>query len=245
MKFNKLASTILILTVIGNLSLPAFADEELMVLPPVDNESVQNYQQTNYRQPAYNSSVLKGTVTTVPVGTTFEVITNSEINSQRNHVGEFFSATLNQPVLIGNDIIVPAGSEVFGQITYSEDAGKIGKNANMEIKFTAIKPLNGNKIPMIGKILTKDGSGILKGGTAKEQLIKNTAYVGAAAAGGLAAGAGIGAIAGHAGTGAVIGTSIAAPIGLAYIIMRKGKEVNLPVGTKMIISLEQPLTVGQ
>lgn len=258
MKFNKIASTVLISAMFGNLSLPVLADAEFMVLPPLSESQEQHYspsatrennfrqQQNNYQKVNYSSErPLKGTITTVPVGTTFEIITNSEVNSKISRVGEFFSATVNRPVVMGSDIVIPAGSEVFGQITYSEDAGRVGRNANMEIKFTGIHPLNGNRVPMIGKILTKDASGVLKGGSVKEQLVKNTAYVGVAAASGLAAGAGIGAIAGKVGLGAVIGSTIGGIVGLGYIIMRKGRDVNLPVGTKMIISLEQPLTIGQ
>lgn len=256
---NKTASTVLICAMVGNFALPVLAQEEFTVLPPIDEAQSQSYtpsatqtntytqpQQNNFQQVNYsNQQPLFGTVTTVPVGTTFQIITNSEVNSKTTRVGEFFSATLSQPIVVGPDIVVPAGSEVYGQITYSEEAGRVGRNANMEIKFTGIKPVNGNRIPMVGKVLTKDGSGILKGGSVKEQLVKSTAYAGAVTAGGLAAGAGLGAIAGKAGAGAVLGSVVGGIVGIGYVIMRKGRNVELPVGTGMIISLEQPLTVGQ
>lgn len=239
MKFNKFASVFLTLTVLGNLSLPVLAEPEIMVLPPVIGGQNQNYS------PNYNTPVLKGTVTTVPVGTSFEIITNQAVNTKKNHVGEFFSATLNQPVSVGSDIVIPAGSEIFGQITYSEDAGRVGRNANMEIKFTSIKPLYGPKVSMTGKIVTKDGTGVLRGGSVKNQLVRNAASIAVTTAGGVAAGTGIGAMAGGAGTGAVIGSAIGGVVGLGYIIARKGNEVNVPIGTKMFVTLEQPLTVGQ
>jgi hypothetical protein len=241
MKFNKFASLFLTLTILGSLIQPAFADEEIMVLPPVNDGMNQNQ---NY-SPSYKSPVLKGTVTTVPVGTSFEIITNSEINTKRNHVGELFTATLNQPISVGSDIVIPAGSEVYGQITYSEDAGRVGRNAIMEIKFTSVKPPYGHKIPMMGKIITKDNTGVLRGGSLKQQLVKNVSSVAVTTVGGLAVGAGIGAIAGEAGVGTAIGSTVGGVFGLGYIVMRKGSEVNLPMGTKMIVTLEQPLTVGQ
>lgn len=242
MKFNKFASMFLVLTVVGNLALPAFADEEIMVLPPVNDDGTQsqNYYSNNYKSP-----VLKGTVTTVPVGTSFEIITNSEINTKKSHVGQLFTATLNQPISVGTDIVIPAGSEVFGQVTYSEDAGRVGRNALMEIKFTSVKPPYGNKIPMIGKILTKDNTGLLRGGSVKQQLVKNASSVAVTTTGGLAVGTGIGAIASEAGVGAAVGAVTGGVIGLGYIIVRKGREVNIPMGTKMTVMLEQPLTVGQ
>lgn len=248
MKFKKLASLFLTLTVLGSLTLPALAEPEIMVLPPVDdgvNQSInqnQNYSQLPNKD---TSPVLTGSVITVPVGTSFEIITNAAINTKENNVGEIFTATLNQPVSVGSDIVIPAGSEVFGQITYNEDAGRVGRNALMEIKFTGIKSFSGNKIPMMGKILTKDNTGVLRGGSLKQQLVKNASSVAVTTAGGWAAGAGIGAIANGAGTGAAIGSITGGVVGLGYIIIHKGREVNLPIGTKMIVTLEQSLTVGQ
>ncbi len=223
----------------GNLSLPAFADE-IMVLPPVDDSQ-------NYSSYGSNSSqtVLKGTLITAPTGTSFEVITNTEISTKKNHVGEIFTATLNQPISVVGDIVIPAGSEVYGQITYSEDAGRVGRNAIMEIKFTGVKPPYGNKVPMMGKIVTKDNSGVLRGGSVKNQLVKNTSIVGVTTVGSLATGAGIGAIAGEAGVGAAVGSAVGGIIGIGYVIVRKGREVSIPTGTKMLVTLEQPLTVGQ
>lgn len=241
MKTNKIASIFLTLAVLGNFALPALADEEIMVLPPVDGGTNQNYMPSN----SYKSPVLKGTLTTVPVGTSFEVITNTEISTKKNHVGENFTATLNQPISVGYDEVIPAGSEVYGQITYSEDAGRVGRNALMEIKFTAVKPPYGKKIPMMGKIVTKDNTGVLRGGSLKQQLVKNASSVAVTTTGGLAAGMGIGAIAGETGVGAAVGSITGGVVGLGYIIARKGKTVSLPIGTKMIVKLEQPLTVGQ
>ncbi|OGH99840.1 MAG: hypothetical protein A2039_04515 [Candidatus Melainabacteria bacterium GWA2_34_9] len=244
MKFNKFASLFLTLSVLGNFALPAVAADEIMVLPPVGDGMNQNQNYSPYVN-NYSTPVLKGTVTTVPVGTKFEIITNSEITTKKNHVGEIFTATLNQPISMGSDIVVPAGSEVFGQVTYSEDAGRVGRNAIMEIKFTSVKPPYGHKIPMMGKIVTKDNTGVLRGGSLKQQLVKNVSSVAVTTVGGLAVGTGIGAIASEAGIGAAVGSITGGVVGLGYIIIRKGREVNMPIGTKMVIILEQPLTVGQ
>ena len=243
-KYKQIASLFLTLSVLGNLALPAVAADEIMVLPPVNDGVNQNQNYSPYMN-NFNSPVLKGTVTTVPVRTAFEIITNSEINTKKNHVGEIFTTTLNQRIVVRGDIVIPAGSEVFGQVTYSEDAGRVGRNAIMEIKFTGVKTPNGHKIPMMGKIVTKDNTGVLRGGSVKQQLVKNVSTVAVTTVGSLAVGASIGAIASEAGVGTAVGSAIGGIFGLGYVIIRKGREVNIPIGTKMIIMLEQPLTVGQ
>ena len=56
-------------------------------------------------------------------------------------------------------------------------------------------------------------------------------------------GAGIGAIAGG-GKGAAIGAGVGGLIGLADSMRRKGKEVEIPAGTRQVIRLERPLSVN-
>ncbi len=249
------------------LVLPPILDEEETraqdkPLPGISDEfNNPNYtQNNNYRD--YNrdtadyvrnandysyqtKSPLKGTISTVPVGTAFQVISNTNITTRRNRVGEIFTATLNHPISVDGNIIVPAGSEVVGQITYIEDAGRIGKNAKMEVKFTSIKPPYASRIPIMGKILTQDNTGILKGGTLKNQLVKGVKTEAIATAGGTIIGTGIGALAGSAGTGAAIGATSGGILGLGWIVWRKGKEVKLPIGTKMVVMLEQPFDVSK
>lgn len=239
---NKLVCFLLLACFLNLAIYPAFADEEYMVLPPL-------MQDTSYpvKQQTYTSAPLRGNVTTIPVGTAFQVIMNDDINSKRTQVGEIFTATLNAPIQMGGEIIVPAGSTVTGQVTYMVPAARAGKNAKMEMKFTSIKPLYGAKVPMIGKVLTQDNTGIVKGGTLKEQLVKHVKTEAVATAGGTIVGAGVGGILGGvtAGTGAAVGAISGAGVGLAYILWRKGREVKIPAGTKMVIMLEQPFSIGK
>lgn len=232
---NKFFSFLIIFSFLNLTICPAYADEYMMLPPVTEHQSDQG------------QSPLKGSITTVPVGTAFQVIIDSDINSTRNQVGEIFTATLNQAITINGETVIPAGSEIVGQITYLQDAGRAGKNAKMEIKFTSIKPLYGTKIPITGKLLTEDNSGILKGGSLKEQLVRSLKTEAIVTAGGTVAGAGAGAVLGGVtlGTGMAVGAVSGAGVGLAYVLWRKGKEVKVPIGTKMIVVLEQPFSVGK
>lgn len=259
---KKLASIIMACSFLSLSISPAFADE-YMVLPPIldeepapqdqplpdfsqENTYNQNNFNANYVQPkTYSSDSLRGSVSTIPVGTAFQVVTNTNINTNRNTVGEIFTTRLNHPISVDGKIIVPAGSEVIGQVTYVEDAARVGKNAKMEIKFTSIKPQYGNRIPIVGKVLTKDNTGILKGGTLKEQLVSHVKTETVATAGGTLVGLGLGAVAGSAGTGAAVGAIGGGGIGIGWLLWRKGKEVKMPSGTKMVVVLEQPFNVGK
>ncbi len=275
MKKSRILSIIIACSFLGLPVQPALADEYMVLPPILDEEQTlpqdqplpgindlnnygqknnYNYQQNNdYYQNTNNNSYttsapsepLRGTISTVPVGTAFQIITNENINTQRVSVGEIFTSTLNHPISVDGNIIVPAGSEVIGQVTYIQDAGRRGKNAKMEIKFTSIKPPYSSKIPITGKVLTEDNTGIIKGGTLKNQLVQNVKTEALVTAGGTLIGTGIGAIAGSAGTGAAVGAAGGGIIGLGWLLWRKGKEVKVPIGTKMVVVLEQPFDVGK
>jgi len=263
MKINKITSLLMACSFLSMSITPVLADEYMMLPPILDEKSVQdqplpdfsqkqkmnvNNCNTNYVDvDTYTSAPLplKGTISTVPVGTAFQVITNENINTKRNTVGEIFTTRLNHPISVDGNIIIPAGSEVIGQITYVEDAGRVSKNAKMEVKFTSIKPLYGNRIPIVGKALTKDNTGILKGGTIKEQLVSHVKTEAVSAAGGAIVGMGLGAVAGSVGAGTAIGAAGGGGIGLGWLLWRKGKEVKMPSGTKMIVILEQSFNIGK
>lgn len=59
---------------------------------------------------------------------------------------------------------------------------------------------------------------------------------------GAAIGAGIGGISGG-GKGAAIGAGIGGPVGLVDLMRRKGKPIEIPAGTLMVIRLDRPLQV--
>ena len=77
--------------------------------------------------------------------------------------------------------------------------------------------------------------GTIKGESSRK---RDAAVVGA----GTGIGAGIGAIAGG-GKGAAIGAGTGALIGLADSMLRKGKEIEIPAGTQLVIRLDRPLTI--
>ncbi len=237
-------------------------EHEYKILPPVVDQkseppqmfnsvhppAADNHQQFNNYQPnSYNmNSPLQGRVATIPLGTTFQAITSNAINSYTNKVGEKIIAKIAEPITVNGQIIIPPGSEIIGQITYIENSGRIGKNGVMEVKFTGIELPYSHRIPVMGKILTIDNTGILKGGSVKKQLARTVSTGAVTTAGGTLAGLGIGSVVGGAAaTGAAVGTAIGGVLGIVFMFARKGKEVVIPRGTKLNIVLEHPVTVGR
>ena len=241
--YSKSISLALLVSILGiqfSFAQTSQIKQDYKIVPPADSQSMQLPTLPNISDYA----PLKGSVSVVPAGTTFAVNMASNINSLSNQVGEIFTANLAEPVVLDGRTVIPVGSEVIGQITYIENAGRVGKNGVMEIKFISIKPLGQSfKIPITGKVMTVDNTGVLKGGSLKKQLVKVVGTGAIGTAGGTLAGLSLGSMIGSAGAGAVFGTAAGGLISVGYIIARKGREITLSSDTKLNVQLEQPLTV--
>jgi hypothetical protein len=196
-----------------------------------DDAPAQNDQpQFAQRQPArggqphsnYSNNV------TVPMGTRLMVRTIDPIDSNKNHVGDKFSATLEQALYVNDTLVAPKGTEVYGRLDEAKEAGHIQGKSELKLSLTGIA-INGQTVALS----TGDYqlSGKSRGG--------NTA---AKVGGGAALGAVIGAIAGG-GKGAAIGAGVGAGAGTAVQVMTRGEQVHVPSETLLEFALDQPVTM--
>lgn len=253
MKFCSKLAAIFILTSYIGIQVPfvqSVCAQEYKVTPPptIDQNSQYTLPDINNLpnvdiNPNYSVNQNQQGATIVHAGTIMKVILNSTVSSANGQTGDIFTATLTDPVIANNKIIFPEGSEVIGQITYLEKTGRVGKNAVMDVKFVSIKAPRGQKLSMLGKIMTLDSSGKLKGNNFKKQIVKDAATLAVGSTGAGIAGLGLLALVGEAGAGLVGGLATGGVVTIGYIFMRKGKNVELPGGSKLNVVLEQPLTV--
>jgi hypothetical protein len=191
-----------------------------------------------------NNGALQGYVATVPANTKFTgTLGSGVLSSELNKVGDPVMLNVDTPLVSSdNRVIVPAGSQIVGQISQIQAAGRTGKNATLDINFTEIVTPNGQHIPIQGSVATEDG--MLHGGTTKGRVLK--------AVGSTAIGAGLGAALGTAmgplsggkvGKGAIYGTAVGAGAGAIAAAAMKGKDVSIGSGDKLEIKLDQPITV--
>ena len=105
---KKVFSFILTLSFLSLNIAPVLADEYISLPPIMDDETVQDIKNSGSSY-SKKSAPLKGSITTVPVGTAFQILTDTEISSKTNSVGEIFTATLNQPITMNGYVIIPGG----------------------------------------------------------------------------------------------------------------------------------------
>jgi BON domain len=165
---------------------------------------------------------------TIPSGTALTVRLVDSIDSEKNQVGDTFQATLNSPLTINGDVVVPSGSTVQGHLANVKSAGKFAGQSVVVLQLDSITS-GGNTYNIQTDQYTKQGSS--RG--------KNTAEKVGAGAG---IGAIIGAIAGG-GKGAAIGAAAGGGLGGGVQAATKGQQIKLPSETVLNFTLQNSVTV--
>ncbi len=160
----------------------------------------------------------------VPVGTPVVVRIGETISAKNSNVGDSFSGTLAQSVVVKGMTIFKAGVPVTGTVTASKGAGRFKGAGDLAI---AIKRVG--DYPVSTSSYEKDLKGKGK---------RSAAFIG----GGGGGGALIGGLAGG-GKGALIGGLLGAGAGTAGAAFTGNKDVTVPAESVVTFTLTAPLTV--
>ena len=216
-------------------------------LPPMQgypqNSGYGNQGYGQYGTPTYNQPPLQGYAVTAPPGTIVSATLSSPVSSEYARVGDRFMATLGAPIMGGNSVILPAGSQIEGQVVMARPSGRAGRNGELEVRFTSAMLPNGQRVPLSARIQTEDGTGIIKGGSTASRLGKAALTTGIGAGLGAALGTAMGPLSGgHVGRGAIYGTTLGAGMGALGAAVQKGVPAVLDSSSPINIVLDQPLT---
>jgi len=162
----------------------------------------------------------------VPSGTHLVVRMIDGIDSNRNHVGDSFQASLEEPLIVDSTQIAAKGTTVYGKLEQVKSAGRVQGQSELRLVLTGIL-LNG----ATHNIVT--GQYEVQGTSRGHQTAKRAGI--GAVAGGI-----IGAIAGG-GKGAAIGAGVGAGAGAATTVLTHGQQVHVPSETVLNFTLEQPV----
>lgn len=200
-----------------------------------------------FTQPASAQGMqpLHGYVVTVPAGTFVMGTVHNSLSSQTARAGDRVMVSINNPIMAGGSVAIPAGSRVEGQVVSVTSAGRAERNGQLDIRFSQAVLPTGQRIPISARIQTQDGTGILKGGTAQGRASNVAVKTGGGAALGAALGTAMGPLSGGSvGRGAIFGTALGAGLGALAAGVGKGEEVALNSGEAINIVLDAPITTN-
>jgi type IV secretory pathway VirB10-like protein len=199
--------------------------------PAADSQPEPGAEMTEASEPPPIEAAPPAEPVTLPGGTPFDVEFTKALASNTSTVGESFRARVVADVSVYGQVVIPAGSEVLGEVTDAQGVRGIGARAKLGLKFTDLVLPSGSTVPIHASLLQE--------GTSKAG--KDAATIGGATAGGALLGRILSSARG--GRGTIIGALIGAATGTAIASRTAGQEVVIPEGSVISLRLDGSVEV--
>ena len=161
-------------------------------------------------------------------GTEISVRMVDSIDSEQHRPGDVFSATLEDPIVMGNDVIAQKGAKAVVRLADAKDSGKLSGRSSLTLQVVSVV--------IDGKTVQIDSSDVAQqSGSRTERTAKSAAAVGVL-------GAIIGGIAGG-GKGAAIGAAAGAGAGAGAQVLLDPQKVKVPSETVLTFITAAPTRI--
>ncbi len=214
---------------IGQVQSVTFSDPNFQPTqaPNYQSGPLPGYQRDRAGYVAQPSNPPPGAVgLTVPVDTPVTVRMIESVNSQTSRLGQTFRASIDEPIFVGGQSVIPRGSDVLVKLVEDQQSGKIEGRTVLTLALVSIN-VNGQPIPVTSSDVKTESS---------SRGAKSAGVIG----GGTALGAIVGALAGG-GKGAAIGAASGATLGTGAEVLTKGQQVKIPSETRLTFRLQTPM----
>jgi type IV secretion system protein VirB10 len=170
----------------------------------------------------------------------------NSVSTRTAREGDYVYLRTATPIVDGGAILVPVDSYVQGVVTQSKRSGRVKGTAELGIRIETLTMPSGKVIRMTPSLVSADSEGTDQKVTGKEGQVRQGTSHGAdavriAETGGM--GAGIGGMADRSWTGAGIGAGAGSALGLATVLLTRGREVELRQGSTIDVIFDRPVTI--
>jgi len=162
----------------------------------------------------------------LPAGTNVVVRMIEGVDSEAARVGQTFAASMDEPVMLNGEVVIPRGADVIVKLVDSKESGKLAGRAELTLDLVSVK-VDGRMVDINTQTVSRESS---SRGERTAKVAGGTAAVGAI----------IGAIAGG-GKGAAIGAGAGAAAGAGAEVVTKGQRVKIPSETRLTFVLDSPV----
>ena len=166
---------------------------------------------------------------TIPAGTMITVRLQQSLSSASSQPGERFDAVIDQPVAVGDRIVLPVGTVVSGHVTVARRSGRLHHPGELGLALDSVT-LGQRQFPLT------TASVVARGRSHKK---RNWAWIG----GGAGGGALIGALAGG-GKGALIGGPIGAAAGTTTAFITGKRDVGFGAERRVTFRLRSDVNLA-
>jgi len=177
----------------------------------------------------------------LPQGTNIRVRLLDRLSTVSSEKGEEFRSTVASDVLLGDKVVIPAGTEIDGRVA-QVSSGKAGGHGSMYLLPETVIKADGSRYQLRAELTQTPGSktrmgsegAVVPGSRMKRDEIEYGATVGAGAAAGAMIGGPIGALA-----GGMVGAGV-----ITVHLLVNHPQATLEPGTAMLFTLTQPLELA-
>ena len=162
----------------------------------------------------------------LPAGTNIVVRMIEGVDSDSARVGQTFAASMDEPVMLNGETVIPRGVDVVVKLVDSKESGKLTGKAELTLDLVSVK-VDGRMVDINSQTVSRESS---SRGERTAKVAGGTAAVGAI----------IGAIAGG-GKGAAIGAGAGAAAGAGAEVVTKGQRVKIPSETRLTFVVDTPV----
>jgi hypothetical protein len=185
-----------------------------------DDRSNDRSRDSDYSRSAQTAGV------TIPTDTTVTIRMIEAVNSDTARLGQTFRASLDEPVLVDGQEVIPRGADVLTKLVTADQSGKIQGKTILTLALSTIT-INGRAVDVTSTDVKTESD---SRGARSGKVIGGTAALGAI----------IGAIAGG-GKGAAIGAGSGAAVGTGAQVLTDGQKVKIPSETRLTFRLQNPV----
>jgi hypothetical protein len=170
----------------------------------------------------------------------------NSISTRTAREGDYVYLRTATPIVADGVILVPTNSYVQGVVTHAKRSGRVKGVAELGIRIETLTLPSGKVVKMTPSLSSIDSGGGDQKIVGKESEIKEGTSHGADAAriaGSAGAGAAIGGLADRSWTGAGIGGAAGTGLGLATVLLTRGREVELRQGATVDVVFDRPVPI--
>jgi hypothetical protein len=173
----------------------------------------------------------------IPKNFRLTIVLDTPLSSNTSQRGDTFQTKIKEPLLYRDALVLPKGTMINGLVKRAQKYVKMGDKASLVLLFDQLVLPSGNQIPLLASLDTRSGSAPIK--IEGKALQESQTMLGTAV---------MGALMEKPAQASSIGESglmLGAMLGSSAVLLSNAKEVRLPVGSEITISLDEALMIPQ
>jgi hypothetical protein len=182
----------------------------------------------------------------IPQGSHLLLRMENSLSTRTAREGDYVYLRSASPIAVDGQIVVPVGSYVQGVVAETKRSGRVSGRAELAIRLETLTLTQGKVVKFAPHLSSVDASDSGQKVTGKENLVEQASSHGQDAARiAILAGSGasIGGIAARSWTGAGIGAAAGSAVGLATVLLTRGREVELRQGATLDVVFDRPIVI--